>query len=133
MGGGFVKVEKISSIRTLPPILEKEINQYKSQEYYDSFIYKDDLYLVASLGIKHTLGYDISIINLKEIDTGKWEVFMDKTEPGKGQILAQAISTPLTIAKIIIMTKGKNTPKEIVFKDKKGHIIKGVKVKIKES
>jgi len=127
-----VRVEKISSLRTLPTIIEKEIDQYKNQEYYDSFVYNDDLYIVASLGMKNTLGYDISISNIIEIDKGKWEVLMDKIQPNKDQILAQAITTPLAIVKIIIMTKGKNTPKEITFKDKKGDIIKKIKVKIKK-
>ena len=35
-------------------------------------------YMVASLGMKNTLGYDISISNIIEIDKGKWEVLMDQ-------------------------------------------------------
>ena len=116
-----MRVEKISSLRTLPTIIEKEIDQYKNQEYYDSFVYNDDLYIVASLGMKNTLGYDISISNIIEIDKGKWEVLMDKIQPNKDQILAQAITTPLAIVKIIIMTKGKILQRKLLSKTKRGY------------
>lgn len=128
-----MRVEKIKSVNVLPTAIEKEIRQRKKQEFYDSFSHGNDLYLVASLGQKNTAGYEVSIENIIEVDLEEWEVMMQKTEPEKEQVLAQVITTPLIIVKIALISDDKNIPKKIVFKNKKGEVIKGIHVKNQSS
>jgi hypothetical protein len=128
-----MRVEKIKNVDALPTAIEREIRQRKKEEFYDSFLHENDLYLVASLGQKNTSGYEVSIGNIIAVDLEEWEVMMQQIEPEKEQVLAQVITTPLIILKIAIISEDKKAPKKIIFKNKKGEVIKGIKVKNKSS
>ncbi|MCR1898692.1 protease complex subunit PrcB family protein [Irregularibacter muris] len=111
-----MKEGRIQWIRNAPTLIEKEIKKRSQEEFYEIFLHEGALYLVASLGQKNTLGYQINIQNINPIKTDQWEVIMEQKNPPKGKKVAQAISLPISIVKIDVQDK-KDLPKEIIFKN----------------
>lgn len=121
-------IEKVKSVENLPTIIEEEIRQRKREEFYDIYLYEDNLYMVISLGQKNKAGYTVEVKEIEDENVGQWKVFIQKQEPKKDQIAAQVINYPISITKIWI-NKRKGIPKRIIFADKNGKAITATHIK----
>lgn len=121
-----MRTERIRKNDLLPLSIENEINRRKKEEFYESFMHGNNLYLVASLGQKNTAGYEVSFEDIKATDSEEIEVMMQRKEPQKGCVQAQVITTPFTILKIWLDKD--RTPKRVIFKNHHGEVIKGTEV-----
>ncbi len=122
-----MRIERIRKNDFIPGPIEKEINRRKKEEFYESFLHGDDLYLVASLGQKNTAGYDVYFENIRTTSHNEIEVQMNKIEPEKGGVQSQVITTPFTVLKVLLKKDGK-FPKRVIFKNNNGEVLKGIDI-----
>jgi hypothetical protein len=91
-----IKYEKID-ISDAPSALQETIEQVKKKKGYIYYTENDSGYIYVAAGEKPTGGYAVEVLNLMDNKNDKLTLTVRFTEPGKDDMVTQAITYPYAL------------------------------------